>query len=81
MTYKTLPDGHVPDMAVKQMVSPEVRVRDADPSTGPAAYGLSMARVTRVDYARHDISMQVMTGEKDAFEWTATNTYPAAGAR
>ena len=68
-------------MAIKQKVSPEQRVKDQDPSTGPAAYALSMARVTRVDYVRHELGMQIVTGERDMFEWTATNTYPAAGAR
>lgn len=74
-------DGHVPDMAVKQQVSPEHRVRKEDPSTGPAAYALSLARVVRVDYARHELDMQIVSGEKDYFKWTATCTYPAAGAR
>jgi hypothetical protein len=73
--------GHMPDMAVRQKVSPEHRVKEQDPSTGPAAYALSMARVVRVDYVKHEIQMQIFTGERDTFEWTATNTYAAAGSR
>jgi len=53
-----------------------------DPSTGPAAYALGIARVTRVDYAKLQIQIQVIHGEKDYFDWTPfPMACPAAGAR
>jgi hypothetical protein len=62
--------------------SPLWQVKSADPSTGPAAFGLGIARVIRVDHIKSQVALQVMTGEKDMFEWTQiVHTCPAAGAR
>ena len=53
-----------------------------DPSTGPAAYALSIARVTRVDYVLHRVQIQIIHGEKDVFDWSPIPVNcPAAGAR
>ena len=45
-------------------------------------WGLSLARVVRVDAITHEITLRVFTGEDDEFQHTAVvNSYPAAGAR
>jgi len=75
-------DRPVPSAQISFDVSPEHRVKSKDLSTGPAAYGLSIARVVRVDYARQEAVLQVMTGESDIFEWVPIPvTAAAAGAR
>lgn len=52
------------------------------PSTGPGAFGLSIARVVRVDQETHEVTLQVLTGENDLFQRTAVPlTQPSAGAR
>jgi len=53
-----------------------------DPSTGPAAYALGIARVTRVDYASHEIQLQVIHGERDYYDWSPIpSSCPGAGSR
>jgi hypothetical protein len=75
-------DGPLPSMGVKQQVSGEYRTKSEDPSTGPAAFGLSIARVVRVDYALFQVALNIFTGEKDVFQWAPIPvTSPAAGAR
>jgi hypothetical protein len=69
-------------MRIKQDVSALHKVESKDPSTGPGAYGLGLASVVRVDYARHEVVLRVMSGERDYFEWTSVSTTAsAAGAR
>jgi len=84
----TKPPSHLanlpqpPTMEIQHGISSEHRVKKEDPSTGPAAYGLSFARVVRIDYARGEVCLQIMTGERDLFEWSPIpNTCAAAGAR
>lgn len=75
-------DAPLPQMQIQFDVSAEHKVKSKDPSTGPAAFGLSFARVVRVDYVAHQIALQIITGEKDLFEWAPIPvTYAAAGAR
>lgn len=78
----TIPDTVVPTSKVQGDVSGQYRTRTQDPSTGAAAYALGVARVTRVDYVKHKVQIQVIHGEKDYFDWTAMPAgCPAAGAR
>lgn len=45
-------------------------------------FGLSIARVVRVDPVTHELTLRVITGEDDEFQHTSVvNNYPAAGAR
>jgi hypothetical protein len=75
-------EAPVSSMQVGYDVSAEHKVKSQDPSTGPAAFGLSFGRVVRVDYAQHQIALQIINGEKDIFEWAPIPaTYAAAGAR
>lgn len=74
----TMFEAPMPTEQIKQGVSAEHRVREKDPSTGPAAYGLGLARVIRVDYVRHEVALRVMSGERDYFEWTSVSTTAAA---
>lgn len=75
-------DAPISSMQMAFDVSAEHKVKTQDPSTGPAAFGLSFARVVRVDYATHQIALQIINGEKDIFEWSPIPaTYAAAGAR
>lgn len=62
-------EAPVPSMQVGYDVSAEHKVKSQDPSTGPAAFGLSFGRVVRVDYVQHQIALQIINGEKDIFEW------------
>lgn len=56
--------------------------RTQDPSTGPGAYALGIARITRVDYADYRVQLQIIHGEKDYFDWTAMPVgCPGAGSR
>lgn len=79
----TMFDGMGPSsQQIKQDVSALHKVSSRDPSTGPAAFGLSIARVVRVDYAKHQLALQIMTGERDIFDWTEIpSTCAAAGNR
>ena len=75
-------EAPIPTMQMGYDVSAEHKVKTQDPSTGPAAFGLSFARVVRVDYTAHQIALQIINGEKDIFEWAPIPaTYAAAGAR
>lgn len=75
-------EAPVPSMQVGYDVSAEHKVKSQDPSTGPAAFGLSFGRVVRVDYVQHQIALQIINGEKDIFEWAPIPaTYAAAGSR
>jgi len=75
-------EGPLPSTGIKQGISGEHRVKTQDPSTGPAAFGLSVARVVRVDYALFQVALQILNGEKDTFQWTPIPvTAPMAGAR
>lgn len=75
-------DPSIPSLQIKQDVSPLHKVQEKDISTGPAAFGLDLARVTRVDYVRHEVSLRLISGERDYFEWPSVSlTSPAAGAR
>jgi len=57
-------------------------IKDMGPSTGPGAFGLALAKVVNVDNIRHELTLQVFSGENDLFQRTAVpNTYPGAGAR
>lgn len=72
----------IPTMRMGYDVSAEHKVKSQDPSSGPAAFGLSFARVVRVDYVTHQIALQIISGEQDIFEWTPIPaTYAAAGSR
>ena len=72
----------VSSMGVQREVSGEYRTKSTDPSTGPAKYALGLARVVRVDYVKHHVQLQVMSGEKDYFDWSPIPAAaPAAGAR
>jgi len=75
-------EGVIPSMQMQFDESPEHRFRRRDPSTGPGAFGLSVARVTRVDYAQNEIDIQVISGEHGVSPYAGiTVTCPAAGAR
>lgn len=57
-------------------------VKDLGSSTGPGAFGLALAKVVNIDDVRHELTLQVFSGENDRYQRTAIpNTYPAAGAR
>jgi len=46
------------------------------------SHGLGVGRVVRVDYSTHEIVLQIISGENDLYQRTATtNLYPVAGAR
>lgn len=75
-------DGPLPTTGIKQGISSEHRVKTQDPSTGPGAYGLSVARVLRVDYALFQVALHIINGESDLFQWSPIPaTAPCAGAR
>lgn len=75
-------DGPLPTTGIKQGISNEHRVKSQDPSTGPDAYGLSIARVLRVDYALFQVALHIINGESDLFQWSPIPaTAPCAGAR
>lgn len=74
--------GPKPTTEIKQEVSALHRVKSKDLSTGPAAFGLDLARVVRVDYVRHEVALRLMSGERDTFEWTGIAIgAAAAGSR
>lgn len=75
-------DAPVPSMQMEQGVSGEYKAKRDAPSTGPGAYGLSIARVVRVDYVKHQLALQIMTGENDIWDWVPIPaSCPAAGSR
>jgi len=72
----------IPTAKMQGDVSGMYLTRTQDPSTGPAAYALGIARVTRVDYAKHKIQLQIIHGERDYYDWTAMPAgCPGAGSR
>ena len=78
----TIPERRVPSARILGDLSGRYITRTQDPSTGPAAYALGIARVTRVDYAQHQVQLQIIHGEKDTYQWTAMPVgCPGAGAR
>jgi len=78
----TIPERRVSSAKILGDRSGMYITRTQDPSTGPAAYALGIARVTRVDYAQHKIQLQIVHGEKDTYQWTAMPAgCPGAGAR
>jgi len=78
----TIPETTIPTSKMKGDVSGQYITRTQDPSTGPAAYALGVARVVRVDYAKLQIQIQVIHGEKDYFDWSPIPVgCPGAGSR
>jgi hypothetical protein len=78
----TIPDRQVPTRQMQGDVSGMYRSKKGSPSTGDAKYALGLARVMRVDYARHQIQLQILSGENDWYQWTAMPAgCPGAGAR
>ena len=75
-------DPGVPTIALQQGVSAEHNRKKGSPSTGAAAFGLSLARVVRVDYVKHQVAIQIMSGEDDQWNWVPIPvTATAAGSR
>jgi hypothetical protein len=58
-------------------------LKKMSPSTGPSAFGLAIARVQRVDYVKHEATLQIIYGEAEApHQYTPVPiTYPGAGTR
>lgn len=78
----TIPNRKVPSSKILGDRSGMYITRTEDPSTGAAAYALGIARVVRVDYASHQVQIQIIHGEKDYFDWSPIPACsPAAGAR
>jgi hypothetical protein len=78
----TLTDAPIATEQIVQGVSGEHRNKSEAPSTGPGAFGLSIARVVRVDHVKHQVAIQVITGENDIWDWVPIPaTCAAAGSR
>lgn len=77
-----IPKSSTPSSKILGDQSGRYITKSQDPSTGPAAFALGIARVTRVDYANHQIQLHVILGEKDYFDWSPIPaSCPGAGAR
>jgi len=72
----------IPTEGIKQLISSLHKFKTRAPSTGPGAFGLSVARVVRCDHVQHQVALQILTGEDDIYNWSAIpNTCPVAGTR
>jgi len=58
-------------------------IKENDPTSGSSRYSLAMARVTRVDYSLHTVTLMVLSGEKQSavIRTPIPISYPGAGAR
>lgn len=82
MPRELFPDAPIPSTQIHHDLGRAKEVKDMGSSTGPGAFGLALAKVVNVDDIKHEITLQVFSGENDRFQRTAIpNTYPAAGAR
>jgi len=77
------------DQAPGNMLTGEIRsevrktseINERSPSKG-MAFGFSICKVIRVDYASHEVQLQVLSGEDQLFQRTAIPiSYPGAGPR
>lgn len=81
-TPSSMRDAPTPTAQLQQGVSALHQFKKQDPSSGPAAFGLGLAQVVRVDYVRHEVALRVISGERDTYQWESIPvSAPAAGSR
>jgi len=77
----SFPSGDVSKGDIALEATRRKRAKSGSPSRTAGA-PLGLARVVRVDYTTHEVTLRVFVGEDDEFQRAPiTNCYPAAGAR
>jgi hypothetical protein len=74
-------DTSMTSTAIRQQVRGQKDIDESSPSRG-MEFGFSICKVLRVDYAAHEVSLQVLSGEDQVFQRTPIPiAYPGAGPR